>query len=68
MPTSLPQWMIDEDIIPGAKILGASHIATSGSKTDVLIRLDSRDDTTFYVGKGLGSRLNDHKADTSEKG
>ena len=44
LPSHLPNWMINEGIVPGAKILKASHIGSSGSKTDVIIQLENSED------------------------
>ncbi|MCS1384831.1 hypothetical protein NXZ75_22000 [Lysinibacillus sphaericus] len=44
LPTVLPNWMINEGIVPGARILDASHICSSGSKTDVIIRIENSED------------------------
>lgn len=40
LPSSIPKWMENIGIRPGARILGADCVGSSGSKTDVLIRLE----------------------------
>ena len=44
LPPSLPPWMLFDGIVPGARILGASHIGSSGSKTDIIIHLENSED------------------------
>lgn len=44
IPNSLPNWMLQEGIRPGAKILNAACIGASGSKTDILIQLENSED------------------------
>lgn len=41
LPMSIPQWMQNIGIVPGARVLGISAVGSSGSKTDVLIRLEN---------------------------
>lgn len=40
IPSEIPQWMVDIGIRPGARIIDVSRTGSSGSKTDVLIRLE----------------------------
>lgn len=40
LPDRIPQWMQDIGIQPGARVLGVEWVGSSGSKTDVLIRLE----------------------------
>lgn len=41
LPSSIPQWMQNIGIRPGARILDVEWVGSSGSKTDVLIRLEN---------------------------
>ena len=41
IPFAIPQWMENIGIRPGARILGVEWVGSSGSKTDVLIRLEN---------------------------
>ncbi len=40
IPFDIPQWMVDVGIRPGARIIDVEWVGSSGSKTDVLIRLE----------------------------
>ncbi|MEC1291998.1 hypothetical protein P9B58_17655 [Bacillus mojavensis] len=41
IPFTIPQWMKNIGIRPGAKIIDVERVGSSGSKTDVLIRLEN---------------------------
>lgn len=41
IPLIIPQWMVDMGICPGARIIDVEWVGSSGSKTDVLIRLEN---------------------------
>ncbi|MYL57558.1 hypothetical protein GLW20_08565 [Virgibacillus halodenitrificans] len=41
LPSTIPQWMEDIGIRPGARITDVNRMGGSGSKTDVIIHLDS---------------------------
>lgn len=41
LPEVLPIWMVELGIIPNSKILGATRVGSSGSKTDISIQLEN---------------------------
>lgn len=41
IPSDLPSWMLDIGIKPNAKVIDVERIGSSGSKTDVIIRLEN---------------------------
>lgn len=40
IPFDIPEWMVDIGIRPGSRIVSVEWVGSSGSKTDVLIRLE----------------------------
>jgi hypothetical protein len=41
IPLVIPQWMVDMGVRPGARIIDVEWLGSSGSKTDILIRLEN---------------------------
>lgn len=53
IPLSLPAWMIDLGIKPGAKIVNATRIGATNAKTDVLVTLE--DSTNIKISAKLNN-------------